>query len=84
MKKLTFKRQICLALGIMILCFIIATATKLSFIHNLGWIIYGLSFIIHPVWPESLAYADPKKMIRYCRIAGIIVIAIALITRFGV
>ena len=52
MKRLTFKRQIWLSLGIAVLCFITATITKLSFIHNLGWIIYGLFFIIHPVWPE--------------------------------
>lgn len=84
MKKLTFKRQICLSLGIAVLCFITATITKLSFIHNLGWIIYGLFFIIHPVWPKRWAYADPKRMVRGCRIAGVIVIAIALITRFGV
>lgn len=84
MKKLTFKVQLYLSLGIFFGCFILATVTKHGFFCNIGWIIYGLFYVLHPVWPESWDYRDHSKLQLGCRIAGVLAIVIGIITRFGV
>lgn len=84
MKKPDFNLQIHLSLGLLILCFILANITKIAWIHNLGWVIYGLFFIINPVWPKSWDWKDHDKLRLGCRIAGALCILVALITRFGV
>ena len=48
---------------------------------NIGWIIYGLLFVIHPVWPEN---AKNPRMALYMRLAGVIIILLGLVARFGV
>ena len=82
--KLTFYAQIHLGLGIFILCLILAHVTKLGFFSNLGWIIYGLFFLLNPVWPKMWDHADHTKLRRGSRIAGALAIAVGLLTRFGV
>ena len=52
MKKLTFRAQIRISMTLFILCFILATITKQGVFNNIGWIVYGLFFIINPVWPQ--------------------------------
>lgn len=84
MKKLTFKIQLRISLGVLILCFILATVTKQGVFSNIAWIIYGLLWIVNPVWPEAWAHLDHKKMTLGCRIGGAFAIIIGLITRFGV
>ena len=84
MKKLDFRNQMRLCLVLLFLCFVLATVTKIAWLHNLGWIIYGLFFIINPVWPKSWEWNDTKKLRLGCRAAGVFCIVIALITRFGV
>ena len=84
MKKLDFVWQMRISLGLMVLFFVLATVTKISWLHNLAWIIYGLFFIIHPVWPKAWDWQDHGKLRLGCRIAGVLCIIIALITRFGV
>ena len=84
MNKLSFYWQIRISLGLLILCFVLATVTRTAWLHNLGWIIYGLFFIINPVWPKAWDWHEPKKLRLGCRIAGALCIFIALITRFGV
>jgi len=84
MKKLTFKTQFRICMGILILSFVLAHITKQGVFTNIAWIIYGLLFIINPVWPEMWDHADHKKMRLGCRIGGVLVIVVGLITRFGV
>ena len=84
MKNLSFYWQIRISLGLLLLCFVLATVTKIAWLHNLGWIIYGLFFIINPVWPKSWDWQDHRKLRLGCRIAGVLCITVALITRFGV
>ena len=84
MKKLTFKTQFRICIGVLVLSFVLATVTKQGFFSNIAWIVYGLFFIINPVWPEMWNHADHKKMTLGCRIGGVLVIIIGLITRFGV
>ena len=84
MKKLDFATQIKLSLIILVLCFILASVTKIAWLHNLGWVIYGLFFIIHPCWPKAWDWQDHNKLRLGCRAAGVLCIVVALITRFGV
>ena len=84
MKQLTFRTQMYISLGILVVSFILSTATRCGIFTNIGWGLYGLGFLIHPVWPKSADHADPAKMRRAMRIAGAVVLVLACITRFGV
>lgn len=84
MKRLTFHVQIRLSLGIGLLCFILASVVKQGLFMNAAWIIYGLFWIINPVWPQSWDWKDHNILRRSIRIAGVLAIIIGLITRFGV
>ena len=84
MNRPTFKTQFRICIGILVICFILATVTKQGIFSNIAWIIYGLAFAINPVWPQMWDHADHDKLRLGCRIGGILVIIIGLITRFGV
>lgn len=84
MKKLTFKTQIRICMSILVLSFVVAHITKRGVFTNIAWIIYGLFFIINPVWPQAWDWQDHKKLTLGCRIGGTLVILLGLITRFGV
>ena len=84
MKQLTFRTHMYIRLGILVVSFILSTVTKHGIFTNIGWGLYGLSFLIYPVWPKSADHADPVKMRRAMRIAGAIVLVLSCITRFGV
>ena len=49
MEKLNFKNQLSLGVVILMAGFACATVTKIAVCANIGWIIYGLLFVIHPV-----------------------------------
>ena len=82
MKTLSFKHQIWLGAAVFILSLVLSHVLHLGFIHNLGWILYGLLFIINPVPPENV-HGDPKKLKQYARIAGMIAVAIGLLVRYN-
>ena len=50
---------------------------------NISWVIYGLLFIINPVYPERYGNNEKKAKLGV-RIAGIICVAVGLLTRFAV
>ena len=81
MKKLSFKRQIWLGAAVFILCLVLSHVLHIGWIYNLGWILYGLLFLINPVPPENV-HGEPKKMKMYVRIAGIIALAWGLLVRY--
>ena len=61
MKNLTFQQQVWLGGIIFVLTIILSHVLHIGFIHNLGWIIYGLLFIINPLPPEN-AHGEPQKL----------------------
>ena len=75
MGKLTFRIQI--IIGIILI--IVAN----GIVSNISWVIYGLLFIINPVYPERYGNNEKKAKLGV-RIAGIICIAVGLLTRFAV
>ena len=85
--ELNYKRQCWLAVGIVLFCFILAGLTGWNKASNVGWVLAGLLFIVHPLVPESIKWryaGDEKRMARDARIAGAVVILVGLITKFGV
>lgn len=81
MEKLTFKNQLILGVAILLAGFACASATKIPACANVGCIMYGFLFVIHPVWPER---ARNPRMALYMRLTGVVIILLGLIGRFGV
>ena len=81
MKKLTFIRQIEIGMILVILGHILADVLKLPVFVNLGWIGYGLLFLLHPVWDSR---ADDNKHIKlYVRIVGAVIVLLGCMLRSG-
>lgn len=79
MRSLTFQRQIVLGIVLIIVGNLLAFTFHNGIFSNIMWILYGLFFILNPVYPEQ---SDSKKGKKGARIAGIICIAVGLLTRF--
>ena len=79
MRCLTFRRQIVLGIVFIIVGNLLAFTFHKGIFSNIMWILYGLLFILNPVYPEQ---SDSKKGKKGARIAGIICIAVGLLTRF--
>ena len=87
LRNLTFKQQMWLSIGIELCGFLLSTLFKRGIFTNIGWILAGSLFVIHPICPESWRWRygdDDKRMRRDFRLAGAAVIFVGLITRFGV
>ena len=85
MKQWTFGKQIGMGMILLFASGVLAAALHNSVFLNLAWILYGLLFVIHPVCPEQakLRYSEEGAQ-KIARMAGLICIAIGLITEFGV
>lgn len=72
--RLNYKRQCWLAVGIVLFGFILARLTGWSIASNVGWVLAGLMFIVHPIVPESAKwrYAGDEngQRLPYCRSRG--------------
>lgn len=79
MRGLTFQRQIILGIVFIIVGNLLAFTFHKGIFSNIMWILYGLLFILNPVYPER---SDCKKGKKGARIAGVICIAVGLLTRF--
>lgn len=79
--KFTFKAQLFWGVIIAIVSCTLSFTLQKSFFMNAAWIIYGLMWIFHPVYPEGF---DDKRGRQLARVAGIICIAIGLIVKFGI
>ena len=82
MEKLTFKRQIFFGIVLIIAGNILAFIFRKGIFSNIAWILYGLLFIINPVYPERYRDNGEKAKVA-ARIAGIVCIIVGLITRFA-
>lgn len=77
--KLTYKKQMMLCLGIILLFNVLTTVLKHWIFHSIGFVACGILWIVNPVLLPSAA-ATPKN-IRATRIAGGILILIGIFTR---
>lgn len=81
MKWLTYGNQIFLGILVLGICHLLNWVTDVSLFINLGWIIYGLLFVVHPVWSERADHHPRVKI--YTQIAGAVVLLLGLTLRTG-
>ncbi|MCM1149683.1 MAG: hypothetical protein NC319_06315 [Butyricicoccus sp.] len=85
MEKLSFKVQIRISLAIVICFFALAQVFKLGILHNIGWSVIGLLFLLNPVWPEAANWRDRGELKKGIRIGSVLVIIIfGFLIRYGV
>ncbi len=77
--KLTYKNQILIAIGVIILFNVLETVFRHWIFRSIGFVICGLLWIIHPALPDSMEVTP--KMILWVRIMGVILILIGIFTR---
>ena len=82
MDKLTFSTQLKLGLGILAVGFVLSTVFRQGLFTNIAWGLYGVLFVIHPVFP--IRVTPRKRDLLLLRLAGLLVVALACITKFGV
>lgn len=81
MKELTYGKQMVLGIILSTLGLILSWVTEWRFFENLGWIAYGLLFLIHPVWGTGAANSPHIKT--YVRLAGAAVVLMGCFLRVG-
>lgn len=82
MKKITFEKQMIIGIVFLFLMHICSSIFKNSIFVNIGWVAYGLLFIINPVCPEKSK--GVKNIHLWIRLAGVLCIIAGIMTRFGV
>lgn len=81
MKKLTFQNQVLLGISGIGLGHLLSWMTFNRIFENLGWIFYGLLFLLHPVWPERAS--QNSRMKTWVRLAGVLIIVMGCLIRSG-
>lgn len=76
--KLNYKSQMVLAVGIVVVFYILAIVFGNMIFRSLGLCLSGLLYAIHPVVQES--EASNKELKKAVRVAGIFLILIGLFT----
>lgn len=85
MKQWTFGKQIGIGMILLFASGCLAAVLHNTVFLNLAWILYGLLFVIHPVYPEQAKFRYSEEVAqKIARMAGLICIAIGLVTEFGV
>lgn len=85
LKQLSSQTQCYIALGILACTFLLVQLFKMGILHNICWILIGLLFAVHPVWPQAWDWRDHKELKKGIRIGGILVIVIfGFLIRYGV
>ena len=76
--KLNYKTQMILAIGIVVVCYILAMVFRNMLFRTLGLCLSGLLYAVHPVVQKG--EESNKELKRAVRIAGIFLILIGLFT----
>lgn len=76
--KLNYKNQMILAIGIVVVCFVLTIIFRNLLFRTIGFGLSGLLYAIHPVAPEG--EESNKQLKRLIRMAGILLICIGLFT----
>lgn len=83
MEHLTFKKQVYLGIVLIVIGNLLSFILHQGLFANIAWILYGLLFIFHPVYPVRYS-TDTQKAKLGARLAGILCILIGVLTRFVV
>ena len=82
-EKLTFKVQALLGITVLPFAFLFARILNNSLFLNVAWIMYGVLFLVNPVYPPKYSCLGEKRCRKEARIAGIICIILGMIIKFG-
>lgn len=77
--KLTFRNQMILSCTVVVLFNLLNMIFKQWVFTSIGFVIFGLFWIIHPVMPKN-AVKSPKALWAV-RAAGVVVVLIGILTR---
>lgn len=81
---LTFHQQVLVCFAIFLADILLAHLFQTGIFHNISWVLWGILFLLNPVWPESWVNMYPESGKKGARIAGGIMVLIGLIFRFGI
>ena len=76
--KLNYKSQMAVAVGVVLICYVLAFVFSNMLFRSLGLCLSGLLYAIHPVVPKG--EENNKDLKRYVRIAGIMLILFGMFT----
>jgi hypothetical protein len=77
--KLTYNQQLSLTFVLILSANLASTLLKHWIYRNIGFVICGILWILHPVLPKSAVQSE--KAILWTRIAGVILLLMAMFTR---
>ena len=80
----SFRQQLLLCFVVFLIDILLAHLFQTGVFHNLSWLVWGLLFLVNPVWPEGWIPISPSHQNKGLRIAGAILILIGLTARFGI
>ena len=83
--KMTYNLQSGISFALAILGMLAGTATGEQLFSRSGWVLAGLIFVVHPMYPDSPYWTNlPKEKAQlYMRVVGLFIIVFGLMTRFG-
>lgn len=85
MKRPSFKAQMSISAAVLICVFVLGQLFKTGIVHNIGWMIIGLLFLINPVWPKSADWRNHDELKKGIRIGSVLVIVVyGFLIRYGV
>lgn len=76
--KLKYKKQMILAIGLVVICYVLAVVFRNLLFRTIGLCLCGLLYAVHPVVPEG--EESNKELKRLVRVAGIVLIFIGIFT----
>lgn len=76
--KLKYKNQMILAIGLVVICYVLAVVFRNLLFRTIGLCMCGLLYAVHPVVPEG--EESNKELKRLVRVAGIVLIFIGIFT----
>ena len=79
--KLTYKNQLLLSCGIIILFNVLNTIFHHWLLSSIGWWLCGLLWFIHPVGTKNME--PTKKNLLAIRLAGVFLVIVGLVVHFN-
>ncbi len=82
MKSSFFLTQLWIAVGLVVASFLLSVLLQNGTASNLGWVLAGLLFLLHPVLPQNREKTPGRLWL--VRLAGAVVILVGVLVRFQV
>ena len=76
--KLKYKNQMILAIGLVVICYVLAVVFRNLLFRTIGLCLCGLLYAVHPAVPEG--EESNKELKRLVRVAGIVLMFIGIFT----